>query len=142
MFLLDVNVLLYAHRAEFPQHGLAKEWLETLLASGEAFAAPTAALASVVRLATNHRWMDPPSPVGVVLEFCGQITAAPGWLDLAPGPRHWKIFDGLCRETDATGNRVPDAFLAALAIEHGCELVTFDRGFRRYPGLRLSVPGR
>jgi toxin-antitoxin system PIN domain toxin len=141
LLLLDVNVVLYAHRAEFPQHVQTREWLQALLASGEAFAATTPVLASVVRLATNHRWMNPPSAVAVVLDFCAQITSAPGWLDLSPGPRHWHIFDRLCRETDATGNRTPDAFLAALAIEHGCELASFDRGLRRYPGLRLVIPG-
>lgn len=141
MFLLDVNVVFYAHRAEFPQHNLAKEWLQALLESGYPFTVTTPVLASVVRLATNHRWMDSPSDVGVVLDFCRQVTGAPGWLDLAPGPRHWGIFDRLCRETNATGDLVPDAFLGALAIEHGCELVTFDRGFRRFPGLKQLTPG-
>jgi toxin-antitoxin system PIN domain toxin len=137
-----VNVVLYAHRADLPQHGLAKEWIEELLASGAPFAATGQVLAAVVRLATNRRFMAPPSGVDVVLDFCRQITLAPGWLDLAPGPRHWEIFDRLCRDTNATGNLVPDAFLAALAIEHDCDLVTFDRGFRRFPGLRLSSPER
>lgn len=141
MLLLDVNVVFYAHRAEFKQHRLAEEWLEALLASGTPFTATLPVLASVVRLATNHRFMDPPSSVDVVLDFCKQITMAPSWLDLAPGPRHWEIFDRLCRDANATGNLVPDAFLAALAIEHDCELISFDRGFRRFPGLRFSPPG-
>ena len=140
MLLLDVNVVFYAHRAEFSQHELAREWLRRLLASGEAFAATGQVLASVVRLATNHRWMNPPSDIGQVLDFCRQIRSAPGWLDLAAGRRHWEIFDRLCRDTNAIGDRVPDAFLAALAIENDCELISFDRGFRRYPGLRLSIP--
>ena len=140
MLLLDVNVVFYAHRAEFPQHTVAKEWLQSTLASGEPFAAPGHVLASVMRMATNHRWMRPPSTVDQVLDFCGQITRAPGWLDLAPGRRHWEIFDRLSRDTNATGDLVPDAFLAALAIENDCELVSFDRGFRRFPGLRFSPP--
>lgn len=137
-----MNVVLYAHRAEFPQHALAREWLQETLSSGERFAATGPVLAAVVRLATNHRWMRPPSTVDQILDFCRQIMLAPGWLDLAPGDRHWEIFDRLCRETNATGNLVPDAFLAALAIEHDCDLVSFDRGLRRFPGLRLSVPSQ
>jgi predicted nucleic acid-binding protein len=64
------------------------------------------------------------------------------WLSLgikvivAPGPRHWGIFAGLCRSGGAQGNLVSDAYLAALAIESGSELVTADRGFARFPGLR------
>src|SRR5262249_22468961 len=58
-----------------------------------------------------------------------------------PGDRHWPIFERLCRETDTTGSRVSDAWFAALAIGHGCEWVTLDRDFARFPGLKWSVPG-
>jgi len=59
---------------------------------------------------------------------------------LIPGPRHWEIFARLCRKIGARGNRVPDAFLAALAIESGSEWMTADRGFARFPGLRWRHP--
>jgi toxin-antitoxin system PIN domain toxin len=142
MLILDVNVVFYAHRAEYSQHHQTREWLQGLLASGDSFAATGQVLASVVKLATNHRWMDPPSAVDEVLDFCKQIRLAPGWVDLAPRHRHWEIFDRLCRDSRATGDHVPDAFLAALAIENDCELVSFDRGLRRFPGLRVSMPGQ
>ena len=59
---------------------------------------------------------------------------------MTPGPRHWEIFARLCRESEARGNLVPDAYLAALAIESGCEWVTTDRDFSRFPGLRWKTP--
>ncbi|MGE0600229.1 MAG: type II toxin-antitoxin system VapC family toxin [Dehalococcoidia bacterium] len=142
MLLLDVNVLFYAHREEFPQHTQAREWVEELISSGRSFAATHGTLSAVVRLATNVRWIQHPSPFDEVFGFCAQIRAAGGWVDLNPGPRHWEIFERLCRRADARGDLVPDAFLAALAIENDCELISFDRGLRRFPGLRLSLPGQ
>jgi predicted nucleic acid-binding protein len=59
---------------------------------------------------------------------------------LTPGPRNWSIFAELCEKSGATGNVVPDAYHAALAIEHGCEFITTDRGFDRFPGLRWRHP--
>jgi uncharacterized protein len=59
---------------------------------------------------------------------------------IQPGPRHWDIFIRLCREANATGNLVQDAWLAALAIEWGCEWITADRGFNRFNGLRWRSP--
>jgi hypothetical protein len=59
---------------------------------------------------------------------------------LSPGPRHWQIFTGLCAETGARGNLIPDAYLAALAIETGSEWITTDGDYRRFPGLRLRHP--
>lgn len=135
-----MNVLFYGQRAEYPQHNAAREWLEGLLASGQAFAATNATLSAVVRLATNARWIENPSPLHEVFGFCAQIRGSSGWLDLSPGPRHWEIFERLCEVANARGDLVPDAFVAALAIEHDCELITFDRGFRRFPGLRFSTP--
>ena len=60
-------------------------------------------------------------------------------MPVAAGPRHWEVFARLCADVGGTGNAVPDAYFAALALESGCELITADRGFRRFPGLRLSL---
>ena len=140
MLLLDVNVLLYAHRTELVHHAVSRKWLERLLSVNEPFGTTDAVLAAVVRQATNHRWLEVPSTLEEVFSLCSEVRGAPGWIDLSPGPRHWAIFERLCRESNARGNLVPDAFLAAVAIEHDCELITFDRGFRRYTGLRVSAP--
>ena len=140
MYLLDVNVLLYAHREEFPQHETSRAWLEDLLSSGDGFAVSDGVLSAFVRLVTNHRWIDSPSTLDQAFAVCSEIRSAPGFLDLAPGPRHWEIFERLCKTTDSRGDYVPDAFIAALAIENNAEFASFDRGLRRFPGLRLFTP--
>lgn len=140
MWLVDVNVLVNAHRAEQAGHDLARRWLEWLLSSDELFVVPDSVLASVVRIVTNRRMVDQPTSPAEALAFCRQIRDCAGRVDAQPGLRHWDIFEQLCVETNAKGDDIPDAVLAALAIEHGLELVSFDRGLRRWPGLRWSVP--
>jgi toxin-antitoxin system PIN domain toxin len=140
VWLLDVNVILYAHRAELPAHDFARRWLEWLLASDEVFVVPDGVFASVARIATNRRMVDTPTPIEDVLACCRQIRECAGRVDVQPGPRYWELFEQLCVETNAKGDDIPDAVLVALALEHGLELITFDRGMRRWPGLRWSVP--
>ena len=72
--------------------------------------------------------------------FIEDLFAQPVAIRLSPGARHWPIFARLCRESGAIGNLVPDAFLAALALEHGCELITNDGDFARFKGLRWRHP--
>lgn len=87
---------------------------------------------------TNHRiYMDSTSPEAG-LEFCRAVLSAPASVPVRPGLRHWEIFNNLCRRVRARANTVPDAYLAALAIEHGATLITTDRGFSRFPGLRTE----
>lgn len=76
-----------------------------------------------------------------VLEFVEALRGAPNCLHVVPGQRHWEIFTRLCRDTRAKGNLVPDAYLAALAIESGSEWMTTDRDYSRFPGLRWRDPG-
>ena len=93
------------------------------------------ALAGVVRLATNPRVFVNPDPVEGVLEYVEALLEPPAQL-LQPGGTHWTRFAELCRHLQLRGNLVPDAYLAAVALEQRAELVTFDRGFGRYPRLR------
>jgi uncharacterized protein len=139
--LLDVNVLVEAHRADAPKHAIAGPWLEDLVNGDEAFALHDAVLAGFVRIVTHPKVFAVPSPLPAALQFAEQVRRSPAASLLQPGPRHWEIFVRLCREADARGNLVPDAFLAALAIESGCEWITFDGDFARFPGLRWSRPG-
>jgi predicted nucleic acid-binding protein len=74
------------------------------------------------------------------LAFVEQLREQPNCTMINPGPRHWEIFCRLCKTTDVKGNLVPDAFLAALAIESGSEFVTADRDYHRFPGLRVQHP--
>jgi hypothetical protein len=98
-----------------------------------------------VRIVTNPRIFGTPTPLATALEFIDEIHARPTCVRLRPGAEHWSIFAKLCRTTAATGKLVADAYHAALAIEHGCELATTDGDFARFPGLRwrhpLQAPG-
>lgn len=140
MWLLDVNILLYAHKEELPQHETCAAWLEQVVAGERPFAVTDFVLSGFLRIATNARLFEPPSTFEVALAFTDALKEQPNCLVLAPGARHWSIFTDLCRRTQATGNLVPDAYLAALAIETGSELVSADRDFKRFPGLRWHNP--
>ncbi len=89
---------------------------------------------------THPRIFDPPSPLDAGLAFVREVRERPNCVSVAPGPRHWDIFTRLCHDAGAKGNLVPDAYLAALAIESGCEWVTTDRDDARFPGLRWRLP--
>lgn len=136
MWFLDVNVLLYAHKEELPRHPAYAGWLETTVADRQPFALSSGVLSGFVRIATDPKLFSPPSTLEEALAFAVALREQPGCRMLEPGAAHWSIFTGLCRAVSATGNLVPDAYLAAVAVEHGCELVTADRNFARFPGLR------
>ena len=85
----------------------------------------------------HPRVFHPATPNEAATAFLDALLAQPASVRLRPGSGHWRIFRGLVGTLSLTGNRIPDAYHAALAIEHGCEWVTLDRGFSIYPGLRL-----
>ncbi len=140
MLTPDVNVLLSAFRRDAVDHARVGEWLEESLNGPELVGVSDLVLSAVVRIATNHRVWGTASTPETVLEFCRTVRGAPSVVQLAPGGRHWEIFDRLCRVAQARANVVPDAYLAALALENGATFVTHDRGFARFPGLRLLDP--
>jgi len=138
LFLLDVNVVLAAHRDDHPHHALVRGWFDTVLAGDEPFAVPMLVWASFLRLATNRRIFEIPTPRAEAFRFVEATCAQPLHLSIAPGPRHLLVLRRLCDEADALGDLIPDAVIAAVAAEHGCEVVTLDRDFARFP----SVPHR
>ena len=140
MVLLDVNVLLYAHRQDFPEHPAYRGWLEDLIQSPQAYGLTDLVLSSFLRIATHRRIFDPPTPPDAALSFVDQIRDRPNRVAITPGVRHWEIFSRLCRQVQCKGNLVQDAYLAALAIESGSEWITTDRDFSRFPGLRWRHP--
>jgi len=97
-------------------------------------------LSGFVRIATHPRIFTPPTPLDDALRFAETVRRAPTSVAVAAGRRHWEIFVRLCREADARGNLVPDAFLAALAIDSGSELITTDRDYSRFARLRWRHP--
>ena len=141
MILPDVNVLVYAHREDSPHHATCRAWLIETLKADQAFGLSDAVLASVVRIVTHPRVFKQPSRLDVALAFVAGLLRQPHAVAVSPGPRHWEIFTKLCRDADVRGNLVADAYLAALAIESGCEWITTDGDFARFSGLKWRRPG-
>jgi toxin-antitoxin system PIN domain toxin len=140
MILPDVNVLVYAFRSGMPQHQLCRSWLDEIVKGRSRFGVSPLALGAVVRITTNSQIFKPASDLDDAIGFCDDLLNQPHCQIFEPGPRHWDIFRSLCIETETRGPRVTDAWYAALAIEHGCEWITLDRDYARFPGLKWSAP--
>lgn len=128
MILADTNLLLYAFRPEFPEHGAARHWLSTLVEAGEIFAMHPLAFAAFLRLATRQLGPIPPAPVDLAIQF---LTALEG-ARLAEAPNHEKVLSRLCGTHGILGDGIVDAWLAAFAITHGMVLASHDRAFARF----------
>jgi toxin-antitoxin system PIN domain toxin len=140
MILPDVNVLIYAFRRDVAQHEICRSWLAQLIEDDTRFGMSSHVLSAVVRISTNPRVFRSPSSAVEAFGFCDDILGQPHCELVTPGERHWAIFRKLCLDTDTHGARVTDAWLAALAIEWGCEWITFDRDYARFPGLKWRAP--
>lgn len=138
MQLPDVNVLIYAHRHDAPEHPRYAAWLSALVQADEPFAVAEIALAGFLRIVTNGKIFDPPTPMSTAIAFCQRLVERPRAVLVAPSRRHWDLFVDLC--ANVQGPLVSDAYLGALAIEHGCELITTDSDFARFKGLRWRHP--
>lgn len=137
MILPDVNILVYAHRADEACHELYRAWLETLVSAQSPFALSLLVAAAFVRIVTNRRIYADFTPLPIALGVVDALVARPYCRMVGPGPDHWVHFAGLCREADATGKLVADAQHAAVAIENGCTLVSRDGDFGRFEGAGL-----
>lgn len=141
MRMCDANVLLYAVNSDAPNHAAARSWLDAALNDRETVAFPWVVLLAFLRLATHPAIFSRPlgaeDAIRQIREWLRQPVAAVA----QPGARHLEILAGLLAESGVAGNLVSDAHLAALAIELDAELVSFDRDFARFAGLRWLVPG-
>ena len=135
-YLLDVNVVVAAHRDDHPHHPVVRRWLDDVVAEDEPFTVPVVVWSSFLRLVTNRRVFKLPTPLAEAFSFIELTRAQPAYLFTSPGPRHLSLLRGQCEEADAQGDLVPDAVLAALAVEHACTVATLDRDFARF----TSVP--
>ena len=142
MIALDVNVLLYAFREDSDEHPRYRTWLEAALSGVERIALLEPVMAAVLRIATHPAIFRTPAPRAIVGEFIDACFAAPAAVPLRAGERHFALFRDLCDRADCRGNLVQDAYIAALALEHNCTLVTTDRDFARFPRLRWQHPLR
>ncbi|HSQ79574.1 MAG TPA: TA system VapC family ribonuclease toxin [Casimicrobiaceae bacterium] len=142
MILLDANLLIYSHVASFRQHGPAKAWLDAQLAAGGRVGMPWASLLAFLRIVTNPRVFERPESMA---DAWRQVQA---WLDVDTvwipdaTDRHRVVVGSLLESTVTRANLVPDAHLAAIAIEHGLVLCSTDGDFARFPGLRWENPLR
>jgi len=142
VLILDVNVVLAAHRADHPHHGVVRPWFDALVGGDDDFGVPDLVWVSFLRLATNRRIFEVPTPLADAFAFLDATTSQRRHLRVAPGPRHLALVRRLCEEADATGDLVPDAVLGAVAVEHGAVIATLDRDFARFASVRHQRPGR
>lgn len=143
MLLPDVNVLVYAHRTDStPEHRRYAEWIERLATGPEPFALSVLVLTGLLRIVTNPRVFNPPSTLDQALAFVDELIRRPTSRIVGPGPNHLAILKRLCRDSGAAGKLVADAQHAAVAIEHGCTMVSTDSDFSRFASLRWQHPLR
>jgi len=140
MILIDVNVLVYAHRRDARDHAGYRRWLESVLASTGAYGLSDLVLSGFLRVVTHPRIFRDPTPLDSAIGFVEELRDRPNCTSVTPGARHWGIFTVLCREAGCRGNLVADAYHAALAIESGSEWITTDRDYGRFSGLRWRHP--
>ena len=140
MILPDVNVLVYAHREDSPNHRAYREWLEAAINSAQAYGTADIVLSGFLRVVTHPRVFDRPSGLEQALGFVADVRNQPNCVVVRPGPRHWTIFEQLCSTANVKGNLASDAYLAALAIESGSEWITTDRDYSRFPQLLWRHP--
>jgi toxin-antitoxin system PIN domain toxin len=140
--LLDVNVVLAAHRDDHPDFPVARTWLQQTLAAGSLFAVVDLVAGAFLRIATNRRIFSIPTPVEDAFAYLKALRAQPNHIMLAPGAQHLALLEQLCRSAEASGDLVADAQLAAIALEHAAELVSFDRDFARFEELAWERPDK
>jgi uncharacterized protein len=140
VILPDVNVLIYAFRFDSVDHAQYKDWLEGIVNGPAAYGISPQVLAAVVRICTHPKVFKEPSSTNETFEFCDILLTQQNATVIEPRERHWHLFRKLSQDAKANGNLVPDAWNAALAIESGCEWITTDRDYSRFPGLRWRLP--
>ena len=140
MILVDANVLLYAEDSLSTYHDTAREWWDAQLSGRSPVCLCWTVLTAFIRIGTNRQVFERP------LSLKDAIQRVQGWIDqpctrlIHPTEQHWQVFQELLEQGQAVGNLTTDAHLAALAIEHGCQLYSTDSDFARFPKLKWSNP--
>lgn len=141
MKLVDANVLLYAVNRDAPPHARARRWLDGALSGREGIGFAWLVLLAFVRLATRGDLFPRPLEPEEALAVVARWLEAPAAVVVEPTSRHLEVLRGLLLPLGTAGNLVGDAHLAALAVEHGATIVSFDRDLGRFPGVRWEEPG-
>lgn len=141
MRAVDTNVLIYAEMTTSRHHGAARRLLGELAEDPRPWAIPWPCVYEFLRVVTHPRVYYPPAPLQVALADLRNILASPSLVLLSETPRHADVMASVLEASSATGNLIHDAHIAALCLEHGVsELLTGDRDFSRFPGIRVEHP--
>ncbi|CAN5713414.1 type II toxin-antitoxin system VapC family toxin [soil metagenome] len=141
LIAVDTNILVYAHREEFPQHPAALGALDGFVAGQAAWALPLFVAGEFLRVVTHPR-LDPPTDPRTAVAALESLFESPNLQVLFPGQRYWEILKGLMIDGRVRGNLVHDAQIAALCMEHGADIIlTEDRDFRSFAGLTVRPLG-
>jgi uncharacterized protein len=138
---VDTNILIYAEMTTSRHHVAARDLLRELAEDARPWAIPWPCIYEFLRLVTHPRVYHPPAPLRVALADLHTIVASPSLMLLSETSRHLDVMAGVLKGSGVAGNLVHDAHIAALCLEHGVsELLTGDRDFSRFPGLRVGHP--
>lgn len=140
MILVDANILLYAEDSLNPRHQQARSWWDEQLSGTETVCLSWVVLSAFIRIGTNTRVFEYPLSLSQALARVQSWLEQPCTRVVQPTERHWSIFQQMLTSSQAVGNLVTDAHLAALAVEHGCELISTDSDFARFPKLKWKNP--
>jgi toxin-antitoxin system PIN domain toxin len=140
VLIVDANVLLYAVNEDAPHHEAAHAWLDTALAGHEAVAFAWTVILAFLRLSTHRAVFAQPLALEQAARVVELWLGRPPAVTVHPTRRHLSLLQGLLERSGTAANLVNDAHLAALALEHGAELVSFDRDYQRFDGIRWRTP--
>ncbi len=140
MIVLDANILLYAYDVDSPRYKAASSYLEAIFSAPELVGIPLQSISAFLRISTQRGALRAPYTVEEAVGFVEEWIALPQVRLLSGGDHYWAILKRMLLEGHVSGRSVTDAEIAAVTIEHGGELQTYDRGFARYPGLRWKNP--
>ncbi len=141
MRLWDVKLWVYAFRSDSPFHARIRPMLVESLEAREPFLFSPSVAASFLRLVTNRRIFVEPSAFREAWAFIDYLEAHPAAVFSQADAMTFGIFKHLCLVAGASGNEVPDAFLAALALRHDATLITAEQGMKRWPGVDVELVG-
>lgn len=139
MDLPEVNILVNAFRSDLPGHSVCRDWIEEKISSDSRFAMSPLVLSGFVRIVTNKKIFVNPNSSKEALGFADAILDQENCVSVNPSDRHWGIFSNLCKDMSVVGNLVPDAYFAAIAIEHSCRWITLDRDFKMFKELNYKL---
>jgi hypothetical protein len=140
VILIDANVLIYAIDQDSPHHTRARTWLEETLSGDTWVGLPWVVILAFIRVTTRPGIVRNPLRPEQAIAFVDSWLRQPYLTAVGPGEHHWRILSNLLRASGTAGNLTSDAHVAALALEHGCAVVSADSDFRRFPGVTLVNP--